>query len=1085
MKLPLLYRFNRNNLRVSRSSRLTNYNTHFINLLRSRFKFEQFSYECNYKFFKLAYEIGTLAVYKPRNNINVNLYDSLIVFKYHINDSTKTKNNLPPYVEADDEDIRNSGGLLPSGPLEVGKDVILFWTHSTSHISDIQRLNDVYIKQLVNLDEIIDISCNSLRMPYIITGKQRDDKNTIDKYLEESFNNNSVLYIDEKAANKLSIKQPVLQADNYLTALQNQRNSVYDEALGSIGFVNLGRGETHQKERLLTAEIKVESDVTNEILYDYIHCLQQFARWFEDVYAKELTPLISINGAYVDLETGLKYFKVKGAGAPSENNTGSLSDILLNYNKESGNTTTFGRSSGSNPSDSTKSEDQNTQYYGPDNEERRNGETWTHEIDRGKMEQIPYNQPSYLDHLSSSIFQSVVNFFRSGLNLYRINENSIMSNNIFDFSNWVASRNSISLTNKYDHFFDELISEKPITKQKISDVVFDRKEYKSSLRYYLALLNVYTRLGFIYSFPSILISFLVFSAYYNNPVAQNFDEFIGLVDPEEVHAQNLQLIEAYKQNELANREYEFQKEYKKSSSIGGAILKAFHIIGTPLAKANASLKSRFKAVNVFNYLISFKWINKMAKYMFLYIVRSFLYSFAYNVSYNLITFLNNKIGFEDNPVYAHYITVFNAALITGYLADSKDYKTGLKYAASMTLSHHLQTLLLFTQRLTRNEKNVMINFLLRLNDHILIQFPKDLISYGIASLIVDKIIDAILDPKEGLPKRLIKLGFKGIYKLLKGVSVFSAKSFYILLQKIFHMNLPPMNEYLENIHKFFSESLYNQFINIGTGVNNFVTGAKTLAHEFSQDMGRTTRKVIDKSIEFTGKSIDTSSEFLYVHFDAMLNMMTRITKQFYNVLYDFYQYRYHPKNIVDNFKKQVEQLDESDNIINQNPIDLENERNDQEIKQRVIPKVDKFVSEVIEGESYDVAARNIVNQIEEEEYKKFDNELEQMKKDNDYNLKNTSPEFQNTINIIENTEVKNIDDLNNLMEKFEEKPPEQEKPIKLSPEQEKNVQRDIKMVNNIHDRMRDNILLHYNSIFKKHNRENISYEDKKTSTEFR
>ena len=345
----------------------------FKSLLRSRFRIKEFSNEANYKFFKLAYEVGTCAVYMPPS-VNIfkdfkpsDKYDSLIVFKYQPNDDQNniTKNGLPLYIKADPDEVKHSNGLLPSGPLKIGKDVVIYWTHNTNIITDMERAK-YYINKLYIADKCLNNNIMALNTPFFISGRVKGmQQNAVKpeayrKILRDikKIKENMPFFADNRVIESLNVLNTGVDSSN-LATVQSYRNQVYDSALAAFGFSNLGRGETQNKERLITSEVKIESDITTEAAGDYLHNLEEFARRFQDCFGLVLTPLISVNGSYVDPNTWHKYNKIKGSGGDSPENVESMAGVLLADKNDTGAFDYFGRSSsgveGEEPTD-----------YGPD-----------------------------------------------------------------------------------------------------------------------------------------------------------------------------------------------------------------------------------------------------------------------------------------------------------------------------------------------------------------------------------------------------------------------------------------------------------------------------------------------------------------------------------------------------------------------------------------------------------------------------------------------------------------------------------------------------------------------------------------------
>lgn len=345
----------------------------FKSLLRSRFRIKEFSNEANYKFFKLAYEVGTCAVYMPPS-VNIfkdfkpsDKYDSLIVFKYQPNDDQNniTKNGLPLYIKADPDEVKHSNGLLPSEPLKIGKDVVIYWTHNTNIITDLDRAR-YYINKLYIADKCLNNNIMALNTPFFISGRVKGmQQNAVKaeayrKILRDikKIKENMPFFADNRVIESLNVLNTGVDSSN-LATVQSYRNQVYDSALAAFGFSNLGRGETQNKERLITSEVKIESDITTEAAGDYLHNLEEFARRFQDCFGLVLTPLISVNGSYVDPNTWHKYNKIKGSGGDSPENVESMAGVLLADKNDTGAFDYFGRSSsgveGVEPTD-----------YGPD-----------------------------------------------------------------------------------------------------------------------------------------------------------------------------------------------------------------------------------------------------------------------------------------------------------------------------------------------------------------------------------------------------------------------------------------------------------------------------------------------------------------------------------------------------------------------------------------------------------------------------------------------------------------------------------------------------------------------------------------------
>ncbi len=768
MKLFLPFRGSKNPLKVFRANRFANYTNQILNRLTERFKFKEFSSTANYRFFQLAYTLGTCAVYKPKTNLNINLYDSLIVFKYIIKDTTRTKNNLPLYIEADPEEVKNSGGLLPSGPLEIGKDVVIYWTHSVNIYPDLKRVTDVYFKELVDIDEIIAIARYALRVPYVVTGKQKGEE-SINKYLEDSFNNNSVLFIDETAATKINIKQPTINADNYLAALRSDRTAILDELLGSLGFQNLGRGETYKKERLLTDEIKVESDATNSILYDYIHKLEEFAYRFEQLYKKPLTPLISINGAYVDLITAHKYFKIKGAGASNENNQ-SLSDILLNDTNGSGNSINIGRYASGNDADFNSSDfgsnnsnnDEFSEVRYEDEKEYEQaridwtiGKSFTIE---NKNQPLFYTQSfynnfyyfmDYLSHNEPDLFEQIGNdeiFKEKPIDV-------IYPNIINNYSKNLGVNNNINLDIKDD---GKWLYIPPLDtyyyKRPFSSII---KDMKSTLNYYFSLCASYINAGFALSLPSIL-AFGFLSLLYASGSTFHPGHDIEWTWPKE-----------FKENQL--------QQIGDFSSMSSIDVSQVAYVWRPIWRLSNWIWNNIKVLpkKIAWKMFPASLIGWLGKQLTLFFLRSLIYKISYKINYALL----NEFSKSDNIIAKHYITVFNSASITGYLMDSSSIINSVGYGLGVALSQHFALIINYIAGLAVNDKSKMVNLFFqyeaddipittyfKMGGNFVISTVSQAIIISLNQFIINKLYNSIIDPEEGLAKKSIKLIFKGIKK---------------------------------------------------------------------------------------------------------------------------------------------------------------------------------------------------------------------------------------------------------------------------------------------------------------------------------
>lgn len=296
----------------------------FLEMLRVRFLFREFTYQQNYKFFKLAYEKGTLAIYKVPDLEGTDPYTKFIIFDYMAStnpNKTQNKNGCPVAIKPTREEVNANGGLLPDRELEVDKEVIIYWTHRVNIISDFEVIDEATDNMIDTLEKI-EIIQRAMSRPYVVVGDSTDSETT--KFFNELDNNEPSLILPAQNVIKV-LETPTNEATLY--SLQNRYRLLRDELLNYLGYEALGVEE--KKEHLINSEVNAKVDYVISRLSDYMQGLSHIAYRFQQMWAMVLTPLILINGGYVDFETGHKYYKIKGAGGFESEGGPSLAGVLL------------------------------------------------------------------------------------------------------------------------------------------------------------------------------------------------------------------------------------------------------------------------------------------------------------------------------------------------------------------------------------------------------------------------------------------------------------------------------------------------------------------------------------------------------------------------------------------------------------------------------------------------------------------------------------------------------------------------------------------------------------------------------------
>lgn len=283
----------------------------FCSIVKERFQFLEFSSDLNYRFFDFGLKYGTFGVYFPKGkdffDKKHSWYDSLYLFRYQPLNDKLTKNGYAKYVKADPEDIRISNGVIPNTPLEVNKDCVLFFQHSEITPTDYEVI-DNYAERLSDLMHSIIMWQYGENMRNLPVTDKISQINQKDNLINEMARGNvfGVFSLSPSDAGSFNSKTPT----NSLTLLRQEYQAIFNELKAYLGIDNIGVME--KKEHLINLEVLPETDFVTLNLEGFYNHLENFAFRFNEVYNKPLTILVSVRGRYVDLSTAKQYYGIRG-----------------------------------------------------------------------------------------------------------------------------------------------------------------------------------------------------------------------------------------------------------------------------------------------------------------------------------------------------------------------------------------------------------------------------------------------------------------------------------------------------------------------------------------------------------------------------------------------------------------------------------------------------------------------------------------------------------------------------------------------------------------------------------------------------
>ena len=232
--------------------------------------------------------------------------------------------------------------------------------------------------------------------------------------------------------------------------------------------------------------------------------------------------------------------------------------------------------------------------------------------------------------------------------------------------------------------------------------------------------------------------------------------------------------------------YNIFKNFLKSFNIGGLpILKPFatllDILTIGLGVYGGYLVDKYfnyvgstKAVelskNLMYYILNsinkFKIVNTVGKYLTLYLVRQIVFNLSYKFNKYFFNYLNQN---PENVAAKEFLSVFNAAALTGYLAEPTEIIPALSYGLTAAISQHFSLILYYANKILTVKDLEKPNWILqKLNlwsKKTLGKIPIDLGINLIVNYLINQIYSVIIDPTESLPKRVVKTFGKGLKNL--------------------------------------------------------------------------------------------------------------------------------------------------------------------------------------------------------------------------------------------------------------------------------------------------------------------------------
>ena len=275
----------RNGLDASRveQATLNYYSRKYYSLFLNRFKFKGIDYQQADFLMRKMWVDGTICCFKINETIGSTEHpQGQLVFVPYAPNGWNIY-DFPVSVE-----YINTKGVkfIPVGSHVIDKECVIGWCQRNKY--SVKAMVDYYIDKITNIEMVIDINLNAHKMPFII-GCAPEDSKKFKEILDLLRNNSPELFVEAQDVDRM--KALVSGAPFIIDKLYDLKQALENELKEYLGLNNLGSSQ--KKEHLITDEVNVNNEVTEEHRGNFIDCMQEFFERIKDVLGVDVS--IEIN----------------------------------------------------------------------------------------------------------------------------------------------------------------------------------------------------------------------------------------------------------------------------------------------------------------------------------------------------------------------------------------------------------------------------------------------------------------------------------------------------------------------------------------------------------------------------------------------------------------------------------------------------------------------------------------------------------------------------------------------------------------------------------------------------------------------